>query len=241
MILENGGGLIGSEGVFLFVRRAYPRIHKKAVNVRVASCDAWIVSASANSVEISVHFQIAMLLENSPVEKRIGLQPQLSKQPRKVLGLIMRIQPARIRQHPNQRIADGLTLTTQLGFWNIKRASVSADSQDRQHPRAIATYLRPQPSPALNEFFSRKLGCGRGSARYYICDSTPEPQQFAPFKRRQQSIGESGLMKCGPEPVSGASEMTFDRAGIKARIYPAKKHPQIARDYIRHGIVDGRE
>jgi hypothetical protein len=128
-----------------------------------------------------------------------------------------------------------------LSFREGERTPVCTDAQDSEYSRTIASYLSHQLATTFGKFFSGKLRGGCCRSGYYVRHPQADLQQLALLKRRQQTIRESGIVECGPEPVSRASKMMSHCTGVQAGVYPAKEHAQPGPDQIRHRLFNRGE
>ena len=55
---------------------------------------------------------------------------KLAKHSRQVFGLMVGVQSARIRKHPDDRVADLVVLSSQLGLRTAEGKAISPDSQE---------------------------------------------------------------------------------------------------------------
>src|SRR3954464_7473920 len=82
---------------------------------------------------------------------RIQGRPNLPKNSRQSLRSKMRIQTARIGQHPNQRIANPFLLRTHFGGGALECHSISAHAQHCHRSRPISSHLFLEDLPTGNE------------------------------------------------------------------------------------------
>src|SRR6185503_13450303 len=84
----------------------------------------------------------------------------------------------------------------------------------------------------LDKLGLRKLSSVGGCSPYERRNTNAQLKKLAALMWRDQSRRESRLMKCRPEPVSRAREMTRDCCGIQSRIDPAEEHVEAGRNQI---------
>src|SRR5262245_21632348 len=75
--------------------------------------------------------------------------------------------------------------------------------------------------------------------RHDVADSQTGFQQFAFFKGRQQSAGESRLEQRRPEAIPRPREMMTDCRCVKSGVDAAEENSQIRRDDVGNGLTGG--
>jgi serine/threonine-protein kinase len=167
---------------------------------------------------------------------------QLPEQLRQVRGLVVRVQPARVRQHPHARSADRVRLEAERRFRARERDAVRRHAEHREHLRSVLAHLGVERLTALYHLAVGHFGGGRGRARHHVRDAVPEWQQFALLARIEQPRGEAGGEERGPKPVAGPPEVAPDGRGVQARIDAAEQHLQPVRDHIgKCGVLRGEQ
>ncbi len=164
---------------------------------------------------------------------------QLREQLRELRWLVVRVQSARVREHPDLRGADRFILQTHRRFRSIECRAIGADADDGEEPRCVAFHFAREDPAAFDELFARQLVGGGGGAGDDVGDADAEVQELALLRGREEARREAGAMERGPEAVAGSSEMLLDGSGVEAGIDAAEEDVEVRRDDVGKGRVRG--
>jgi hypothetical protein len=93
---------------------------------------------------------------------------QFSERPREVGGLVVRVQAARVRKHPQQRPSHVFGLTADRRGRSIEGDAVGADADHGNGARPIAAHRPFEPLPAGTQLVVAELVRACGGARLVI-------------------------------------------------------------------------
>ena len=144
----------------------------------------------------------------------------------------MRIEAARVREHPEPGIADGLRLPAEHGMRPIECDAVGADADYGDDPRPIAPDFAFERPPAGSQFVVVELGGACGGAGDEVGDPAAACQQLELIRRREPPRREAGGMERRPESVAGTGEMLPLRGRHQARVDADKEDVEIRTDDI---------
>jgi hypothetical protein len=144
----------------------------------------------------------------------------------------MSVEPAWIREQPNDGVPDPLGLRTHDGVGSLEGVPVRRGSKNGQRRRPVSPDLPDQSSGSRQQLLHGELVRPRRRPRHEVRDAETGLEQGRPLVRFQQPRGEAGVVKCGPEPVSRAREVVSDGAGVEAGVDAGEEDAEAGRDQI---------
>src|SRR5687768_2650412 len=66
---------------------------------------------------------------------------QLAEEPREVRGLVVRVQPTRVGEHPHPRIAHRVCLRSELGAWPLEGGAIRPQPEHGEPARLVSPDL----------------------------------------------------------------------------------------------------
>ncbi len=146
--------------------------------------------------------------------------------------LMIRVEPARVRQHPQAGGANPLRLSADDRSRSAERRAVGAETDYGNPSRFVASHFSLERATSRDKLFIAQLGCSGccspNERRYAI--SRFEQQVVFPWS--QNTLGEPSGMKRRPEAISGTREMQPRRTGVQAGVDPAEENGETWRDKI---------
>src|SRR6185295_7947942 len=144
--------------------------------------------------------------------------PQRPKQFDERRKLVVRVQAAWIRQHPDSRTFKTLRLRPNGGVFQGKGVAVGADAEKGEGLRAVAPHLCREAFAAGDKFQRLELVCGRGAAVHQVGDPVAAGEQLGLLGGVKLPVGEAGKMQRRPEAVARTGEVMAGRGRIQARV-----------------------
>ena len=151
-------------------------------------------------------------------------------QPGELLGhgrqLPVRVQPARVRQHPQPGAADGEVLRSDGGGADPEGDPVGGHADHRQPAGADRAHEGPEPLAPGHQFLVGELVGPRGRPRHDVGDPEAEGAQRVLLLGEQQPRGEAAPGERRPEPVARAREVVPGRRRHQPGVDAAEEHPE---------------
>src|SRR5205814_2645726 len=154
--------------------------------------------------------------------------------------LVARRPSARVGQHPDSRAGDRLVLRARARPRTAEGDPIRAYTDERDHPRAVATDLSLDPAPPPAQVVRCELVRARGRAVDEVRDAQPSPKERRSFPRLEQPIGEAGGVERAPEAVSRPREVKAHRAGPKTRVDADEEDVERRGDEVRDALATRR-
>lgn len=120
---------------------------------------------------MSVVVRLVALTEGSFFSRRA----QFTKQAHQVGQLIIRVQPARIWQHPDASVGETFVLFANHRFRSREGLPIRADTKYRDDSRTMSARLGFQSTSAPDEIFAGQFGRCRRGVRDDVGNSEAEP------------------------------------------------------------------
>src|SRR5215475_9496499 len=98
-------------------------------------------------------------------------QTKLVEQPRQMCGLVVRIQSARVRQHPETRVCELLRLKAESGLRTVECGSIGCQTDDGRESRLVTPYLALEAFRTTFQFVAGQLVRRRGRTIDQIGDA----------------------------------------------------------------------
>ena len=157
---------------------------------------------------------------------------QLGEGAREPGGLVVRVQAAGVRQHPEQRPGELVRLPAERRPRASEGDAVGADADDGDGARPVAADLALEPRPAGADFVGGELVRGRGRAGDEVGDADAAGEQLGTLARMQLDRREAGGGERRPEAVAGAGEVPARRRRVEARVDAAEEDVEIRSDDV---------
>lgn len=155
-----------------------------------------------------------------------------AKGPGEISRLVMRIESARIRQHPNPGSSKSLRLSAHGGMWPGKGSPIGAHAENRHPARAKALYGALETMPAPDQLGSGDLARLSRRPAHEIRQTVSEIEQQPVFRWIEPAICKPGSEQCGPEAVAGSCEVMADGGGVEPRVDAAEENREPRSDDI---------
>src|SRR5439155_24301458 len=120
---------------------------------------------------------------------------QAPKQLDELGQLVVRIQAARIRQHPDLGAFEGLWLPPDCCLFQGKGVAVRAHAEERNDLRPVAPHLCREAFAAGDKFFGRELVRCRGAAVDEVGDAVAALEELVLLRWMQLASGKTRQMQ----------------------------------------------
>src|SRR6266550_2061096 len=165
---------------------------------------------------------------------------QCAKRRRQLRHLMIRIEPARLRQQPQPCCPDSLGLRADHRLRPAEGRAIGTDAYHR-HPLGLIPFHLPlEPPSTCDELLLAQLSGSCRRARHEIRDPIAPLEQLPLLPRLEHARREPRGVQHGPKPIAGPSKVMASRARIQSRIDTAEQDAQPRRDHVRHRPTRGR-
>src|SRR3954465_12793755 len=138
----------------------------------------------------------------------------------------MRVEPARVRQHPHWATADLLRLEAHPRRRPPERGAVGGQADDRHQPGRVPSYGRLERGGARAQLPGAQLRGGAGGAEGEVGDADAVPRELVVRVGPQAPRREPRRVERRPEAVAGAREVVADLGRAQRGVDPHEQDPQ---------------
>ena len=156
-----------------------------------------------------------------------------------VVGRVVRVEPARVRQHPDPGGTDHRLLRPDPGLRRAEGGAVRRDADHREPPGLQGQHLLAQYDAPVDHLGGRQLVGSRGGPRRDVGDAQSEVEELVLLVGAELPGREAGPVQSRPEPVARAGEVVTGPGRHQAGVDPAEQHPQARRDHVGQQPVAG--
>jgi hypothetical protein len=144
------------------------------------------------------------------------------------------VQPARIRQEPDDGWSESIGLRPREGVRSTERCAIRAEPEDGDEGRLKTANLLRKRRRTGPKLVGRHVGRRRTRAGDEVRNPQPEARQLDVLRGVEAALGEVGAVKRPPEPVARPGEVMADGRRIQTRIDADEDDPEPPPEHVRN-------